>query len=219
MIVQPSNLFRRRLLLAGAAGLAAGAVSGVAHARGAAAVQPDIDGTKVWGARSPQGTVSVLQYRPSRLVVHHTVSPNTTDYSRAQAHSHAHWVQDLHMDDNGWVDTGYNFLVSRGGWITEGRTGSLSALNGGRTFVLGAHTSGQNTQAVGIACEGQYHAGAQPPKAQWDVLVALCAYACDQYGIASTQIFGHKDYGTTECPGVYHDMLPQLRAEVAAARS
>ncbi|AXI89466.1 N-acetylmuramoyl-L-alanine amidase, partial [Streptomyces sp. ETH9427] len=34
MIVHPSNLFRRRLLLAGAAGLAAGALSGVAHARG-----------------------------------------------------------------------------------------------------------------------------------------------------------------------------------------
>lgn len=49
--------------------------------------------------------------------------------------------------------------------------------------------------------------------------MALCAYACDQYGIASSQIFGHKDYGTTECPGVYHDMLPQLRAQVAAARS
>ncbi|WP_374333600.1 peptidoglycan recognition family protein [Streptomyces sp. DH20] len=218
MTVHPSNRFRRRLLLAGAAGLAAGAVPGVAHARGAA-VQPDIDGTKVWGARSPQGTVSVLQYRPSRIVVHHTVSANSTDYSRAQAHSHAHWVQDLHMDDNGWVDTGYHFLVSRGGWITEGRTGSLTALTGGRTFVLGAHTSGQNTQAIGIACEGQYHAGAQPPQAQWEVLVTLCAYACDQYGIASTQIYGHKDYGTTQCPGVYHDMLPQLRAEVAAARS
>ncbi|MGX1090364.1 hypothetical protein RKD47_001045 [Streptomyces albogriseolus] len=217
--MHPSNRFRRRLLLAGAAGLAAGAVPGVAHARGAAAVQPDIDGTKVWGARPPQGTVSVLQYRPSRIVVHHTVSANSTDYSRAQAHSHAHWVQDLHMDDNGWVDTGYHFLVSRGGWITEGRTGSLTALTGGRTFVLGAHTSGQNTQALGIACEGAYHAGAQPPQAQWEVLVTLCAYACDQYGIASTQIYGHKDYGTTQCPGVYHDMLPQLRAEVAAARS
>ncbi|CAL9393832.1 N-acetylmuramoyl-L-alanine amidase [Streptomyces sp. DH-12] len=217
--MHPRNLFRRRLLIAGAAGLAAGAVPGVAHARGHAAVQPDIDGTKVWGARAPRGTISVLQYRPSRIVVHHTVSANSADHSRAQAHAHAHWVQDLHMDGNGWVDTGYNFLVSRGGWITEGRTGSLTALTGGRTFVLGAHTSGQNSAAIGIACEGAYHAGAQPPEAQWEVLVTLCAYACDQYGIASTQIFGHKDYGSTQCPGVYHDMLPQLRAEVAAARA
>src|SRR5690606_13343969 len=100
--------------------------------------------TAAWGARSPQGTISLLAYRPSRIVTHHTVSSNSTDFSRAQAHAHAHWVQDLHLDKNKWVDTGYHFLVSRGGWITEGRHGSLQALTGGRNFVLGSHTSGQN---------------------------------------------------------------------------
>ncbi|MGW7223656.1 peptidoglycan recognition protein family protein [Streptomyces sp. NPDC054826] len=210
---------RRRLLLAGAAGLAAvAALPGTARARGAAAVEPDIDSTAAWNARAPKGTISVLQYRPSRIVVHHTASTNSTDHSRGQAHAHAHWVQDLHLDKNAWADTGYHFLVSRGGWITEGRHGSLQALRGGRTFVLGAHTSGQNDQAVGIANEGSYHAGAVPPDAQWDVLVTLCAYTCAQYGIPSAQIYGHKDYGTTLCPGVYHDMLPRLREEVAAAR-
>lgn len=213
---------RRRLLLAGAASLAAAtavtALPGTARARGVEAVEPDIDSTAAWNARAPKGTISVLQYRPSRIVVHHTASTNSTDFSRGQAHAHARWVQDLHLDKNAWADTGYHFLVSRGGWITEGRHGSLQALRGGRTFVLGAHTSGQNNQAVGIANEGSYHAGAVPPDAQWDVLVALCAYTCAQYGIPSTQIYGHKDYGTTLCPGVYHDMLPRLREEVAAAR-
>ncbi|MFD3627616.1 MULTISPECIES: peptidoglycan recognition protein family protein [Streptomyces] len=219
MIVHPQNTSRRRILLAGAAGLAAAtALPGTARAQGAEAVEPDIDSTATWGARSPQGSISLLQYRPSRLVVHHTVSTNSTDFSRAQAHAHAHWVQDLHLDKNNWVDTGYHFLVSRGGWITEGRHGSLRALTGGRNFVLGAHTSGQNSQAVGIACEGAYHAGAVPPDAQWEVLVTLCAYTCARYGIPSAQIYGHKDYGDTLCPGVYHDMLPRLRAEVAAAR-
>lgn len=218
------NALRRRLLLAGAAGLAAvAALPGAARAqtsartRGAEAIEPDIDTTATWGARSPRGTISRLSYRPSRIIVHHTVSANTTNFSRAQAHSHAHWVQDLHMDDNGWVDTGYHFLVSRGGWITEGRHGSLQALTGGTGFVLGSHTSGQNNQAIGIANEGSYHAGATPPQAQWEVLVALCAYTCARYGIAATQLYGHKDYGDTLCPGVFHDMLPRLRDEVGAA--
>ncbi|MDT0405582.1 MULTISPECIES: peptidoglycan recognition protein family protein [Streptomyces] len=216
--MHPENPLRRRLLFAGAAGLAAvTAMPGSAHARGAEAIEPDIDSTGAWGARSPQGNIGVLQYRPSRIVIHHTVSANTADFSRAQAHAHAHWVQDLHLDENGWVDTGYHFLVSRGGWITEGRHGSLQALTGGRSFVLGAHTSGQNEQAIGIACEGAYHAGAVPPGAQWDVLVALCAYACVRYGVSSSQIFGHKDYGSTLCPGVYHELLPRLREEVGAA--
>lgn len=219
--MQPENALRRRLLMiAGAAGLAAvTAAPGTAHARDADVVEPDIDGTAAWGARAPNGGISVLRYRPSRIVIHHTVSTNTTDFSRAQAHAHAHWVQDLHLDDNGWVDTGYHFLVSRGGWITEGRHGSLQALTGGTTFVLGSHTSGQNDEAIGIACEGAYHAGALPPAAQWEVLVTLCAYTCARYGIPSAEIYGHKDYGSTLCPGVYHDMLPRLRDEVAAARS
>lgn len=216
--MQSENAIRRRLLIAGAAGLAAvTAVPGVAHARGSEAIEPDIDSTGVWGARAPRGNIGVLQYRPSRIVIHHTVSENTSDFSRAQAHAHAHWVQDLHLDDNGWVDTGYHFLVSRGGWITEGRHGSLQALGGGRSFVLGAHTSGQNEQALGIACEGAYHAGAVPPGAQWEVLVTLCAYVCVRYGIAAGQIFGHMDYGSTLCPGVYHELLPRLRGEVGAA--
>ncbi|GAA4946252.1 hypothetical protein GCM10023238_10710 [Streptomyces heliomycini] len=125
-----------------------------------------------------------------------------------QAHAHAHWVQDLHLDKNDWVDTGFPLPGQRGGWITEGRHGSLRALAGGRDFVLGSHTSGQNEQAVGIACEGAYHAGAVPPDAQWDVLVTLCAYVCARYGIPSARLHGHKEYGGTLCPGVYHEMLP-----------
>ncbi|MDG9719706.1 peptidoglycan recognition family protein [Streptomyces sp. DH24] len=212
------NALRRRLLLAATAGLVAGtALPGAAHAAQtrAAALEPDIDSTAAWGARPPAGSISTLQYRPSKIVIHHTVSANTTDFSRAQAHAHAHWVQNLHMDKNGWVDTGYNFLVSRGGWITEGRHGSLRTLTGGTTFVLGSHTSGQNNSAIGIANEGSYHDGAVPPGAQWDVLVLLCAYVCSKYRIPATQIYGHKDYGDTLCPGVFHSMLPRLREEVA----
>ncbi|MFE6282260.1 peptidoglycan recognition family protein [Streptomyces sp. NPDC057877] len=217
--MKAENDLRRRLLLAATAGLVTGTVGlGTAHtarARGAEALEPDIDSTATWGARPPRGTISTLQYRPSRIVVHHTVSANTSDTSRAQAHSHAHWVQDLHMDKNGWVDTGYHFLVSRGGWITEGRHGSLRTLTGGSAFVQGAHTSGQNNQAIGIANEGSYHAGAVPPTAQWDVLVLLCAYVCAQYRVPATQIYGHKVFGDTLCPGVIQDMLPRLRDEVA----
>ncbi|MET8570189.1 peptidoglycan recognition family protein [Streptomyces sp. NPDC004783] len=214
------NALRRRLLLSGAAGLiAATALPGTARARTTDVVEPDIDSTALWGARPPQGTIRTLRYRPSKIIVHHTVSANTTDFSRAQAHRHAHWVQDLHMDKNGWADTGYHFLVSRGGWITEGRHGSLPALAGGTTFPLGTHTSGQNDYSIGIANEGAYHDGAVPTTAQWDVLVTLCAYTCSRYGIPSTQLYGHKDYGDTLCPGVYHDMLPRLRQEVEAART
>jgi phosphodiesterase/alkaline phosphatase D-like protein len=227
--VVSDRTIRRRLLLSGAAGLTAATAAATAatawpgsaraepvSARGPDAVEPDIDDTARWGARPPRGAVSVLGHRPTRVIVHHTVSANTTDFSRARAHAHAHWVQDLHMDDNGWIDTGYHFLVSRGGWITEGRHRSLETLTGGARFVEGAHTSGQNRSAIGIANEGAYHDGAVPPTAQWEVLVTLCAYVCQSYAIPPTEIFGHRDFNSTLCPGVFHDMLPRLREEVAA---
>lgn len=211
--------FRRRALL-GVAGLlgAAGLGAFTAPAASAQVVEPDIDSTAVWGARPPRSANPVITGRPNKLIVHHTVSANTADFSRAQAHAHAHWVQDLHMDGNGWRDSGYNFIVSRGGWITEGATGSLSALHSGARFIQGAHTSGQNTQAIGIANEGSYHDGAVPPAAQWETLVTLCAYACERYAVPSSEIYGHMDFGSTLCPGIFHERLPRLRAEVEAAR-
>ncbi|RRR97401.1 peptidoglycan recognition protein family protein [Glycomyces terrestris] len=214
---------RRRALLGGGAAIAAAGVGalGASPARadaGSAALEPDIDATAEWGARRPAGTNPVIDRRPAKLIVHHTVAPNTSDFSRAQAHAHARWVQNLHMDDNGWRDTGYNFIVSRGGWITEGTTGSLAALHAGQRFIQGIHTSGQNTAALGISNEGSYHAGAVPPAAQWEALVVLCAYACERYAIPSSEIYGHMDFNSTLCPGIFHDRLPRLRDEVEAAR-
>src|SRR5690606_30417592 len=118
----------RRTLLAGAMGLAAAAAVPIVAARARAGEaptatyisQPVIASCAQWAARPPAGTITVVQNRPNKIIVHHTVSPNTNDFSRAQAYAHAHWVQDLHMDDNGWVDTGYHFINSRGGWLTEG---------------------------------------------------------------------------------------------------
>lgn len=214
---------RRRALLAGTAGLVTFAVvrrtltAASAGAATRAVAMPGIDRTEKWGARPPAEAVTLLADGPNKIIVHHTVSENTSDLSRAQAHDHAHWVQDLHIDDNGWTDTGYHFVNSRGGWLTEGRHQSLSTLTEGSGMVLGAHTSGQNYEAIGIANEGTYHDGATPPTRQWDALVDMCAYVCQQYGIPSGEIYGHKDFGATECPGVFHDMLPRLRGEVADA--
>ena len=214
-----NHQMRRRLLLAaGAAGLLG--VSGAAGlgAPAAAAVEPDIDSTREWGARPPRGANPVIPGGPARLIVHHTVSENSSDSSRDRAHAHARWVQDLHMDQNGWRDAGYNFVVSRGGWITEGCAGSLAAVEDGTHFIQGIHTAGQNTQALGIACEGAYHDGAVPTDAQWETLVTMCAYAADQYGVPSQEIYGHMDFGDTLCPGAVHDMLPRLREAVDRAR-
>ncbi|WP_017976739.1 peptidoglycan recognition protein family protein [Actinopolyspora halophila] len=172
--------------------------------------------TAAWGARAPNATIDVLGHAPSKIVVHHTATPNSTDYSRAHAFELARSIQDHHMDVNGWIDTGQHFTISRGGYATEGRHRSLAALEDGSRHVIGAHTAGQNRLAAGIENEGTYD-GVAPRDAQYTRLVELCARLCRRYGIEPHEIYGHRDFNATDCPGDrLYALLGQLRADVAA---
>ncbi|MGH8791505.1 MAG: peptidoglycan recognition protein family protein [Stackebrandtia sp.] len=220
----------RRSVLRGAAALGAGAFAaggGLLIARpvfadGTFAVpEPEIDGTEVWGAEPDDGSLYFHDFAPSYLVVHQTEYPNTDDFSREQAHAHAREVQRLHMEDNGWSDTGYHFVVSRGGFITEGRHGSLEGLRDGGKFVHGAHAnSPANSESVAVSMEGNYNEPVQPPDAQWNSVVEILAHACSQYAIATDGeefIIGHRDApnNSTDCPGDnFHPRLGELREAV-----
>lgn len=195
-------LVGRRTVLAGTAGLAVAATVPFA-ARSAFAEevqQPDIDSTSDWGANAPTGDVTIINSAPDFLVIHHAVTANTDDFSREQAHAHARQVQDIHQGQS-WIDTGYAFIISRGGYITEGRHRSLETLESGDSFVEGAHASGVNTVSIGICLEGNYEEASSVPDAQWNSLQALVDYARSQYGIPDGELYGHRDHGSTACPG------------------
>lgn len=185
-------------------------------AAGAGAVAaPTIAGCDTWGAAPPKSSITVLNQRPTKVIVHHTAGANSTDYSQAHAFALARAIQQAHFA-NGWIDSGQHFTISRGGYVTEGRHQSLSVLRGGTQQVRGAHCTGQNDTSVGIENEGTY-SSVSPPTALYNQLVALCAYTCQQYAIPASQIYGHRDFNSTDCPGdVLYAKLPQLRSDVAA---
>lgn len=177
---------------------------------------PDIAGCQDWGARPDTG-LTQLSNSPNKIVVHHTASANSTDLSREHAWDLAYTIQGWHMNENGWADSGQHFTISRGGHIMEGRHTSLQHLTDGAGFVQGAHAPGANTDGIGIENEGTY-ISELPTQQLWDSLVAFCAYACQQYGIAATEIYGHRDFVATACPGdAFYAKLPELRAAVQAA--
>lgn len=219
----PDSGLGRRSLLRGAVLLGVGAAATtvpVLTAAGPAQAQvatPTIHGRSAWNARSPRSPVTIRNHRPNKIIVHHTATANQSDTSLARAFSLSRGIQNHHMDSNGWIDTGQQFTISRGGHIMEGRHRSLPTLQGGSTFVHGAHAGSQNSQSIGIENEGTY-TSATPPGALYNSLVQTCAYICQQYGINPSQIFGHRDFGSTQCPGnVLYGMLPQLRNDVADA--
>ena len=121
------------------------------------------------------------------------------------------------MDHRGWLDTGQHFTISRGGVRPGGAAPQPRGAARRAPQVEGAHCTGQNVVAVGIENEGTYTA-IEPPAALWLQLRELCAYICVQYGIPPTEIYGHRDFKDTACPGdSLYGMLPRLRAEVARA--
>ncbi|GAA2793018.1 N-acetylmuramoyl-L-alanine amidase [Saccharopolyspora taberi] len=214
MSLHRSPVARRSFLVGGLTVTAVGALGLPASARPAA---PEIAGTADWGAREPSSAIDVLDSKPTKIIVHHTASANVDDTSQAQAFALSRSIQDHHMDGNGWKDTGQNFTNSRGGWITEGRHKSLSVLQEGAQHVLGAHAGDQNSVALGIENEGTY-TDVDVPEKLWTSLVSLCSYMVSQYGISASEIYGHRDFMSTECPGeVFYGRLPELREAVGAA--
>jgi hypothetical protein len=208
----------RRTLLRSVAltGVALGGVALGAGSAAAAVTVPAIASCATWGARQPSDPLTVLPHKPVRILIHHTDTPNSTDYSQAHAYALARSIQNDHMDVNHWSDTGQHFTNTRGGYVLEGRHNSLSTLRGGTEIVRAAHCPGQNDIAIGIENEGNYMT-VEPPAKLYSSLVTLCAYVCHQYGISPNDIQGHRDYIATDCPGdVLYKKLPQLRKDVAA---
>jgi hypothetical protein len=211
----------RRHLLRGAVLLGVGAAAGglelaTGTPAAAALTAPTIASCSTWGARDPSSTPVQISTDPNKIIIHHTASANSTDDSQAHAFALARSIQNFHMDSRGWADTGQHLTVSRGGYVMEGRHFSLAHLTAGSGMVVGAHCTGQNDQAIGIENEGTY-TSLTPPAALWDSLVDLVAYTCDRYGLSASQIYGHRDFLATECPGeAFYAQLPALRTAVAA---
>ncbi|QLQ36024.1 peptidoglycan recognition protein family protein [Micromonospora robiginosa] len=213
------ELDRRTLLRAGL-GAATVAVVGTELALPAAAhAAPGADldwiiSCDEWAARPPSGALSVSAIPTNKIILHHMAFPNVTDYSEEHAKQLARDCQDLHMDSNGWSDTGQHFTVSRGGHVLEGRRGSLERLEAGDRQMIAAHCPGENGRAIGIENEGTYVTEA-PPEDLLDGLVRLCTTICRQYGLFAHDIFGHWDFRETQCPGAtFYREFPAVRRRV-----
>ena len=201
----------RRNVFRGAVVLGAGTVLPSTLAVPALAVAaPTIASCATWGARNPSSTLTQLANNPNKIIIHHTATANSTDYSLAHAYALSRSIQNYHMDSNGWSDTGQNLTVSRGGFITEGRHFSLSKLSAGSGFVTSAHCPGQNTVGVGIENEGTY-TSLTPPQVLWDKLVDLCA--------VHLRPVQHRADPALRAPRLRRDRLSWQRFLRAAARA
>ncbi|MBP7999410.1 MAG: N-acetylmuramoyl-L-alanine amidase [Chloroflexi bacterium] len=189
--------------------------------------KPPVVSRDVWCTDPACDYTTGLEYYPvSHLIIHHTVSANTSTNWAAVVR--AIWY--FHTFTRGWGDIGYNYLVDMNGILYEGH-------NGGDD-VVGTHSSGANAGSMALSFIGTFTLptqdppGIPPPQAMLDSAIELLAWKADQKEIDvydSSQLpnmdwglphlMGHRDaYGTTACPGEQaHDLIPWIRDMVAAA--
>ena len=183
--VRPA-LDRRTLLRAGLGAATVAVVGSELALPGAARATPGTDldwiiGCDSWDARPPADPLSVSTIPTNKIIVHHMAFPNVTDYSREQAVKLAKDCQDLHMDGNGWSDTGQHFTVSRGGYVLEGRHRQPGPLRAGDQQMISAHCPGENGGPS--ASRTRAPTSPRPRPGLLDSLVELCTTICRKYGL------------------------------------
>lgn len=194
-----------------------------------AGLRPQIILAHDWGARPPKRS---FPSRPAKgIMIHHTAGPNATPLTpeakeRKRVAELAKAIQLHHMDKKGWSDSGHHFLVTRGGIILEGRTGTAYQADQGKV-ISGAHSGDSdpsdgisaNTECWGIEVEGNYdRPGGEPTAEQWAALVELCGWLVTTGMTQSASIWGHQTFTATACPGRLMLRLPELREAARAIK-
>lgn len=129
------------------------------------------------------------------LIIHHTASL-INDNPLA--------VQSTHMNDAGYADIAYQYLINKQGVIYEGRS-----IN-----VRGSHTGGHNTGTVGIVLFGNFE-DEEPTTLQLCSLKRLSTWLKVTYDL--THLAGHSDFQPLEtvCPGQHlEDKLKSIASDL-----
>ena len=140
-----------------------------------------------WGAQPPKGPYR--PHIPRILVIHHSYQPTEEDYERLGGETTVREIQRYHMEDRGWIDIGYHFLIGPDGRVFEGRP----------PHAVGAHVRRRNTLKLGICVIGDFQTHAPTREARRS-LVGLISWLRYLFGIGQ-QLYGHRDFVRTECPG------------------
>lgn len=154
-----------------------------------------------WGASPPNGIM--VPHTPYRGAIHHTAENRITTLEQGKAEMK--FMQDLHMNGNGWKDIGYHYCIDDSGRIYQGT----------EVQYLASHTDNNNTGNVGVSFMGNF-SSVPPTQKALTACAVLMSYLETRYPIRTDSIFGHLDYvPSTACPGAAtYALLPSLRNSI-----
>ncbi len=199
----------------------------------AVAGRPSIITRAQWGAdESRRSCGNGVMNTIKAAVVHHTAGTNS--YGPADSAGLIRGIYAYHTGTLGWCDIGYNFLVDRYGQVFEGRGGGVEKA------VRGAHAGGFNENTFGISALGDFNT-ASAPDVMVEAIAGVAAWKLQgsyRDPLGSTQltsagggtakfpagqvvtlpvIMGHRDVGSTACPGAnLYSRLDWIRQRTSA---
>ena len=159
---------------------------------------PKIPESNPW---RPTATAREWKY----IVIHHTATENGSVDSIDAEHRKK-------KDGNGnpWLGVGYNFVIGNGQGMADGE---IEPTFRWREQMHGAHAGAgnrdYNQHGVGVCLVGNFEHG-PPSPAQQAAVKRLVNTLKREYHISSTNVVGHRDIRSTECPGKHFPLLTQV---------
>lgn len=184
----------------------------------------------IWREGLPEPKPNPSTTQVSHMVVHHSATSNSvTNYTLAVRNIYLY-----HVNNNGWNDVGYNYLIAPDGTLYAGRDGQGKEDDN----IRGAHFCAKNSYTMGICLIGNY-SETQPSDSMLNTLEGLLAWKANKEeihplelefhpkgsstGFDLATICGHRDgYKAgvfsgcqTECPGDnFYSILDTVRFHV-----
>lgn len=147
-----------------------------------------------WGARAERADNLTPVGGPwRRITIHHSAEvPGTRmDGSLADSNEALLKMQRAHMDQRGYGDIGYHYLVDPMGHVFEGRSLRWQ----------GAHAGGANNRYnLGVCLIGDFE-HSQPSPAAMRSLETLLEQLRGTWSISRSDVVCHRDLKSTVCPG------------------
>jgi LysM repeat protein len=142
---------------------------------------------------------------PTRITIHHSGDKDDLHADTAT------WLRQVDLNHikglnhaEPWACIGYHFIIDASGKIYEGRPLKFQGAHAGNSEV--------NRLNIGICLMGDFDVQ-RVPAAQRTAMLSALDRLCLQYDISRAQVFGHKKFKVTQCPGRFLTQIIDAYAE------
>ena len=143
-----------------------------------------------WASRGPSFADINPMNGVARITVHHEGYTPVTFTDPASTARRLEAIRATHVNDRGWSDIGYHYIIDRAGRVWEGRD----------IRYQGAHVKDHNEHNLGILVLGNFDRQS-PSDPQVRSLVNVLRTFVAHYRVPLGRVYTHQEIMPTSCPG------------------